>query len=83
MDVAPPSLGDQEVARLLALLHASEGNPLTIAAMRRAGVTGPAQAIYTLQLTGHEIDRVYCSSDEGRKTLGYRLFAGEGDDRQT
>ena len=72
--VVPQSAGDDEVERLLMLLSDNDGAPMTIEAMRGAGVMGPAQAIYFLQLTGHAIDRVYCRSAEGQQTLGYRLY---------
>jgi hypothetical protein len=63
---------DHTPARLLAMLHDRSGG-LTIAAMRERGIEAPAQAIYTLQLAGYEIDRVALQRVDGHTLVGYRL----------
>ena len=68
-----PSLVDRDAARLLALLGEDRGEPLTIAAIRERGIERPAQAIYTLQLAGFQIDRVPARPATGHHTSGYRL----------
>jgi hypothetical protein len=69
----PSSLADRDEARLLALLGDDRAEPLTIAAMRERGIEAPAQAIYTLQLAGYQIDRVLVQPPRGRHASGYRL----------
>ena len=69
------SVGDRDVARVLALLDADQAGALTIAALRDRGLQDPAQAVYTLQLAGYDIDRVYYAHPDGHRTLGYRLRA--------
>lgn len=48
--------GSVRGADVLALLRAASG-PLTLADLREAGISRPAQAIYELQLDGHRITR--------------------------
>lgn len=73
-----PGLVDRDVARLLALLGEDRGGPLTIPAMRERGIERPAQAIYTLQLAGYQIDRVPARRGNGGHTSGYRLSPPSG-----
>jgi hypothetical protein len=68
----PEPAGD-EVTRLLRLLRADTTGALTIAAMHEDGIRAPAQAIYALQLAGHDIDRVYDEHTAGLRTPAYRL----------
>ena len=67
----PPA--DHTPARLLAMLLHDRSAGLTIAAMRERGIEAPAQAIYTLQLAGYEIDRVALQRPDGHTLVGYRL----------
>lgn len=76
--IQPRSVGDRDVARLLALLEGDQAGAITIAALRERGVKAPAQAVYTLQLAGYGIDRVSCEDSNGRRTLGYRLHGPSG-----
>jgi hypothetical protein len=69
---------DRDASRLLALLRGNRAEPLTIAAMHERGIEAPAQAIYTLQLTGYQIDRVPVQRPDGRITSGYRLSQPSG-----
>ncbi len=69
----PPRLGDRDVTRLLALLEDDCAEAVTISELRERGIDAPAQAIYTLQLSGYQIDRVPIHRPNGRKTTGYRL----------
>jgi hypothetical protein len=55
---SPPRPVDRDVARLLALLEDQCAEAVTITELRERGIAAPAQAIYTLQLTGYEVDRV-------------------------
>lgn len=81
----PQSIEDRDLARLLALLEADQAGALTIADLRERGLKAPAQAVYELQLAGHEIDRVYFQDEDGRRSLGYRLraFSASRPDRST
>lgn len=63
----------RDVARLLELLNADPTHALTVADMHDAGIGAPAQAIYTLQLAGYDIDRVFCVHPDGHRTPGYQL----------
>jgi hypothetical protein len=67
------SMGDRDLARLLALLEADPAGALTIADLRERGLKAPAQAVYELQLAGYEIDRVHFQDPDGRRTPGYCL----------
>ena len=71
----PQSLGDRNIARLLALLEADRGATLTVAELLDGGVQAPAQAVYALQLAGYDVERGYCEHPDGHKTLGYRMRA--------
>ena len=71
----PQSLGDRNIARLLALLEADRGATLTVAELLDGGVQAPAQAVYALQLAGYDVERGYCRHPDGHKTLGYRMRA--------
>jgi hypothetical protein len=66
---------DDEQARVLALLGDDRARPVTIGELRERGVKTPGQAIYALQLAGHQIDRVPFQHANGRRTIGYRLHA--------
>lgn len=70
-----PTVGARDEARLLALLESDETGGLTIAALRDLGVTAPGQAVYALQLAGHQIERVYCHDSNGNPKHAYRLRA--------
>ena len=65
----------QEAARLLALLRQDRVAGVSVATMRERGIEAPAQAIYTLQLSGYAIDRVLTAVN-GRKSPVYRLSGG-------
>ncbi len=67
------SLAGRDVARLLELLENDRNEPLTIAAMRERGIEAPAQAIYTLQLAGYQIDRMSVQPTNDHHVSGYRL----------
>jgi len=66
-------LRDRDVARLLALLEDDCAEAVTISELRERGIEAPAQAIYTLRLTGYQIERVPIRRPNGRNTAGYRL----------
>lgn len=69
---APGALNDAALS--LRAFAAASPRPLTIAALRLAGVLMPGQALYELQLTGRRITRVYGRDASNRRTmLGYRL----------
>jgi hypothetical protein len=70
---SPPRPVDRDVARLLALLEDQCAEAVTITELRERGIAAPAQAIYTLQLTGYEVDRVPIHRPNGRNGTGYRL----------
>ena len=70
-----PTVGARDEARLLALLESDETGGLTIAALRELGVTAPGQAIYALQLAGHQIERMNCQDSDGNPKHAYRLRA--------
>jgi Helix-turn-helix domain len=72
-----PTVSARDEARLLALLESDETGGLTIAAMRDLGVTAPGQAVYALQLAGHQIERVYCQDSDGNPKHAYRLRASQ------
>ncbi len=63
---------DQAAVHLLELLAYTDW-PMTVDELRQHGVSAPAQAIYDLQLTGYEIDRVTVHLDGGHQGTGYRL----------
>ena len=65
----------RDAARLLALLRQDRHAGVTVAAMRERGIEAPAQAIYTLQLAGYAIDRVYAAVN-GRTSSAHRLRGG-------
>ena len=67
----PPA--DPAAARLLALLAHDGNGGLTIAGLLEHGIQAPAQAIYTLQLAGYQIERVPVGRANAGKTTGYRL----------
>jgi len=69
----PRVVEDRDSERVLTLLEADQSVGLTIVALRERGVEAPAQAIYSLQLAGYEIDRVVCEHPSGQRTPGYRL----------
>ncbi len=69
----PPRPGDRDLARLLVLLEDDCGSPLTINELRERGIETPAQAIYILQLTGYQIDRIPIPRPNGPCAHGYRL----------
>jgi hypothetical protein len=69
------TVGARNEARLLALLERDESGGLTVAALREHGIRAPGQAVYALQLAGHQIDRVSCEGSDGQMRLGYRLHA--------
>lgn len=46
-------------ARLVELLEAADGGPVTIADLRGRGIEAPAQTVYELQLAGCPVDRVH------------------------
>jgi hypothetical protein len=73
--VEPRLVEDRDSGRVLTLLQADQSAGLTIGALRERGVEAPAQAIYSLQLAGYEIDRVVCEHPSGHRTSGYRLRA--------
>ena len=73
--VGPRLVEDRDSERVLTLLAADQSAGLTIGALRECGVEAPAQAIYSLQLAGYEIDRVVCERPNGHRTPGYRLRA--------
>ncbi|MBV9311340.1 MAG: hypothetical protein JOZ73_10935 [Solirubrobacterales bacterium] len=75
--MAPQGLDDREAARLLALLEDESTEVLTIEDMRARGIQAPAQAIYTLQLRGYQVDRVAVQHASGHQLIGYRLRAAE------
>ena len=68
-----PTVGARDEARLLALLESDETGGLTTAALRELGVTAPGQAVYALQLAGHQIDRVSYQDSDGNPKHAYRL----------
>jgi len=68
-------IGARNEARLLALLESDEDGGLTIAAMREHGIQDPGQAVYALQLAGHQIDRVNREDSDRHTGLAYRLRA--------
>ena len=70
-----PTVGARDEARLLALLESDQTGGLTIAALRELGVTAPGQAVYALQLAGHQIELVYCQDSDGNPKRAYRLRA--------
>lgn len=72
-----PTVGARDEARLLALLESDETGGLTIAAMRDLGVKAPGQAVYALQLAGHQIERVHCHDSDGNPKHAYRLLASQ------
>lgn len=69
----PESVDERNLALALELLGADRSNVVTLGALRDRGVRAPADAMYTLQLAGYEIDRVFCEDADGRRRLGYRL----------
>jgi hypothetical protein len=69
------TVGASNEARLLALLESDETGGLTVEALRKHGIRTPGQAVYALQLAGHQIDRVSREGSDGRMRLGYRLHA--------
>ena len=69
----PPGVGDRDVARVLGLLADDRAEAVTMTELRERGIEAPAQAIYTLQLTGYQIDRVPIHGPNGRRTTGYRM----------
>lgn len=69
------TVGARNEARLLALLERDEAGGLTVAALREHGIRAPGQAVYALQLAGHQIDRVTWEGSDGHMRLGYRLRA--------
>jgi hypothetical protein len=69
------TVGARNEARLLALLESDETGGLTVEALREHGIRAPGQAVYTLQLAGHQIDRVSREGSDGHMRLGYRLHA--------
>ena len=75
--VAPQGMEDREAARLLALLEDEGTEVVTIEHMRGRGIQAPAQAIYTLQLAGFQVDRVAVEHQSGHQVIGYRLRAAE------
>jgi len=66
-------LGDRDTVRLLAVLEDNRAEAVTISELRERGIETPGQAIYTLQLTGYQIERVPIQRPNGRNTTGYRL----------
>jgi hypothetical protein len=68
-----PIPGGRDEARLLALLEDNCAEAVTISELRERGIKAPGQAIYTLQLTGYQIDRVPIQRPNRRNTTGYRL----------
>jgi hypothetical protein len=73
--VQPPSAGDREVAHALALLEAGQAGAVTLAALRKHGIKAPVQAIYTLQLAGYQIERIYVHDANGHTAPGYSLHS--------
>jgi hypothetical protein len=71
--IGPRPAGGGYVDRQLALLEDDCAEAVTISELRERAIEAPAQAIYTLQLTGYEIDRVPIQRPKGRNTTGYRL----------
>ena len=61
------------MARVLGLLADDRAEAVTMTELRARGIEAPAQAIYTLQLTGYQIDRVPIHGPNGRRTTGYRM----------
>ena len=68
-----PRLTDRDEARLLAVLEDNCAEAVTISELRERGIRAPGQAIYTLQLTGYQIDRVRVQRPNGHNSTGYRL----------
>jgi hypothetical protein len=63
----------RDLTRVLAELEAAPAGVVTVDALLERGVQRPAQAIYTLQLTGHAIHRVAWTDPRGHRALGYQL----------
>jgi hypothetical protein len=68
-----PRRWDRDLARLLGQLEDNCAEAMTISELQERGIEAPGQAIYTLQLTGYQIERVPIRRPNGRNTTGYRL----------
>jgi len=68
-----PRRWDRDPARLLGLLEDNCAEAMTITELQERGIEAPGQAIYTLRLTGYQIERVPIWRPNGRNTTGYRL----------
>ena len=60
---------------LLALLQDNSG-ALTVGELRERGIDAAAQAIYTLELAGYQVDRALVRLKGGRQRMGCRLHGG-------
>jgi hypothetical protein len=66
---APGNEFERELELALRLLRSADGRPLGHVELSQAGVAHPGTVIYQLELTGHDIERVY----ERRRFRGFRL----------
>jgi hypothetical protein len=66
---APGNAFDRELELTLRLLRSADGHPLSHLDLSQAGVAHPGTVIYQLELTGHDIERVY----QRRRFRGFRL----------
>jgi hypothetical protein len=65
----PSNAFERELELTLRLLGSADGRPLSHAELSHAGVGHPGTVIYQLELTGHDIERVY----ERHRFRGFRL----------
>jgi hypothetical protein len=66
----PPSNEfERELELALRLLRSADGRPLSHLELTQAGVAHPGTVIYQLELTGHDIERVY----QRHRFRGFRL----------
>jgi hypothetical protein len=68
-----PRRWDRDLPRLLGLLEDNCAEAVTISRLQEQGTEAPGPAIYTLQLTGYQIERVPIRRPNGRNTAGYQL----------
>jgi hypothetical protein len=66
---APSNEFEREVELALRLLRSADGRPLSHGELSQAGVGHPGTVIYQLELTGHDIERVY----DRHRFRGFRL----------